>query len=114
MKPRPAAALRHCPNCGARLIPTPKEFQRWRESADLSQHEMAARLKISRAQISHLENGRRLPSAALLESYQTFIQVEKGKLNRARELKSLRKRAKLLGFDLLDQSNGELLVNPVS
>ena len=60
-------------------MPTPEEFQRLRESADLSQLEMAARLKISRAQISHLENGRRLPSAALLESYQTFIQAEKGK-----------------------------------
>ena len=35
-------------------------------------------------------------------------------LNRARELKSLRKRARLLGFDLLDQSTGELLVSPVS
>lgn len=80
MKLHRAVALRHCPNCGARLIPTPKEFQQWRESADLSQHEMAARLKISRAQISHLENGRRLPSAALLESYQTFIQTEKGKV----------------------------------
>jgi transposase len=34
-------------------------------------------------------------------------------LNRARELKSLRKRAKLLGVDLLDRSTGELLVNPV-
>src|SRR5271167_3147359 len=30
-------------------------------------------------------------------------------LNRARELKSLRKRAKLLGFDLFDRSTGELL-----
>jgi transposase len=35
-------------------------------------------------------------------------------LNRIRELKSLRKRAKLLGFDLLDPSTGELLVEPVS
>jgi hypothetical protein len=35
-------------------------------------------------------------------------------LNRTRELKSLRKRAKLLGFDLVDCSTGELLVNPVS
>jgi hypothetical protein len=35
-------------------------------------------------------------------------------LNRARELKSLRIRAKLLGFDLFDQSTGELLVNSVS
>jgi transposase len=35
-------------------------------------------------------------------------------LNRARELKSLRKRAKLLGFDLLDRSTGELVLNSVS
>ena len=35
-------------------------------------------------------------------------------LNRVRELKSLRKRAKLLGFDLLDRATGEVLVNPVS
>ena len=33
-------------------------------------------------------------------------------LNRTRELKSLRKRAKLLGFDLLDRATGEV-VNPV-
>jgi len=36
------------------------------------------------------------------------------KLNRARDLKSLRKRAKLLGFDLVDRSSGEVLLNPVS
>jgi transposase len=35
-------------------------------------------------------------------------------LNRARELKSLRKRAKLLGFELVDRSSGEVLLNPVS
>jgi transposase len=35
-------------------------------------------------------------------------------LNQARELKSLRKRAKLLGFALVDRSSGEVLVNPVS
>jgi transposase len=35
-------------------------------------------------------------------------------LNRARELKSLRKRAKLLGFDLVDRSSDEVLLNPVS
>ena len=34
-------------------------------------------------------------------------------LNRAREFKSLRKRAKLFGFDLVDRATGELLVNPV-
>lgn len=36
------------------------------------------------------------------------------KLNRVRELKSLRKRAKLLGFELVDRSSGEVLLNPVS
>ena len=36
------------------------------------------------------------------------------KLNHARELKSLRKRARLLGFELVDRSSGEVLLNPVS
>ena len=35
-------------------------------------------------------------------------------LNRARELKSLRQRAKLLGFELVNQSTGEVLLHPVS
>jgi transposase len=35
-------------------------------------------------------------------------------LNRARELKSLRKRATLLGLDLVDRATGELLLKPVS
>jgi hypothetical protein len=35
-------------------------------------------------------------------------------LNRARELKSLRKRAKLLSFELVDRSSGEVPLNPVS
>jgi transposase len=35
-------------------------------------------------------------------------------LNRARQLNSLRKRAKLFGFDLVDHATGEVLVNAVS
>ena len=35
-------------------------------------------------------------------------------LNRARQLNSLRKRAKLFGFDLVDRATGEVLVNAVS
>ena len=35
-------------------------------------------------------------------------------LHRTRELKLLRGRATVLGFDLVDRSTGELLVNPVS
>ena len=36
------------------------------------------------------------------------------KFNRARELKSLRKLAKLLGSELVDGSSGEVRLNPVS
>jgi hypothetical protein len=36
------------------------------------------------------------------------------KLNHDRELKSLCKRARLLGFELVDRSSGEVLLNPVS
>jgi hypothetical protein len=35
-------------------------------------------------------------------------------LNRTRELKSLHKRARLIGLDLLDRSTGDVLLNPVS
>jgi len=35
-------------------------------------------------------------------------------LNRARELKSLHKRAKLLGFELVNHSTGEVLLHRVS
>jgi len=35
-------------------------------------------------------------------------------LNRARELKSLRKRAKRLGFELVNHATGEVLLHPVS
>jgi transposase len=35
-------------------------------------------------------------------------------LNRARELKSLRKRAKFLGFDLINHATGQVLLQPVS
>jgi transposase len=35
-------------------------------------------------------------------------------LHRAREVKSLRRRARVLGFELVDRSTGELLANPVS
>jgi len=36
------------------------------------------------------------------------------KFKRARELKSLRKSAKLLGFELVDHSSGEVRLNAVS
>jgi len=73
MKPRHAAAMTHCPNCGARIVPTPKELRQWRQAADLTQRQMARRLKISSAYISYLERGARSPSAALIARYWKFM-----------------------------------------
>jgi DNA-binding CsgD family transcriptional regulator len=69
MKPGPAIGLTHCPNCGARIVPTPKEFKQWRQAAGLTLRQMAARLKITAAYVNYLENGKRSPSAALVARY---------------------------------------------
>ena len=73
MKPRHAVALAHCPNCGERIVPTPKQFKQWRKAADLNQRQMAARLKVSAAYIAYLENGKRSPSASVIKRYLNFI-----------------------------------------
>ena len=72
MKPRRAIGLTHCPNCGARIVPTPRELKQWRKAAGLTQRQMAARLKITAAHANYLENGKRSPSAALVERYWKF------------------------------------------
>jgi transcriptional regulator with XRE-family HTH domain len=54
-------------------MPTPKELQQWRELAGLSQRQMAVRLKISAAYICYLENGKRSPSASVIQRYWKFI-----------------------------------------
>src|SRR5208337_695282 len=51
MNPRHAVGLTHCPNCGARIVPTPRELKQWRRAADLTQRQIAARLKISAAHV---------------------------------------------------------------
>jgi predicted transcriptional regulator len=73
MKPRRAFAATHCPNCGARIVPTPKEMKRWRLNAGLNQREMGRRLKISAAFVAYLENGKRSPSATVIARYWKFI-----------------------------------------
>jgi predicted transcriptional regulator len=73
MKRRRAIGLTHCPNCGARIVPTPKELKQWRVEAGLTQRQLAARLKISVAYVAYLENGKRSPSAALITRYWKFI-----------------------------------------
>ncbi len=73
MKPHHSLAMTHCPNCGARIVPTPRELRRWRLDADLTQRQMATRLKISAAHVAYLENGKRSPSGSLIERYRKFI-----------------------------------------
>ena len=75
MKPRRArqpVALDRCPNCGVRLMPTPKEMKEWRQLAGLSKLDMAAHLGISPAYITYLENGVRSPSASVIARYRKF------------------------------------------
>jgi predicted transcriptional regulator len=73
MKPRRADVVTHCPNCGARIVPTPEEMKRWRLNAGLSHRAMAKKLKISAAYITYLESGKRSPSATVIARYRKFI-----------------------------------------
>ncbi len=73
MKQRRAIAMTHCPNCGTRFVPTPKEMREWRKAAELTQRQMAARLKISAAHVAYLEHGKRYPSLTLIARYRRFI-----------------------------------------
>jgi len=72
MNPRHALTMTHCPNCGARIVPTPKEFKQWRKAAGLTQRKLAALLKITASHVNYLENGKRSPSAALVARYWKF------------------------------------------
>jgi predicted transcriptional regulator len=73
MNPRRAAAVTHCPNCGLRIVPTPKEFKRWRLDARLNQREMGKRIRVSASYIAYLESGKRSPSATVIARYWKFI-----------------------------------------
>jgi DNA-binding XRE family transcriptional regulator len=73
VKLRNAAVVAHCPSCGTRIVPTPKEMRRWRLDAGLTQREMARRLKISAAFVAYLEGGKRSPSATVIARYWKFI-----------------------------------------
>ena len=73
MQLRRANILTHCPNCGARIVPTPKELREWRRAADLTQRKMAQRLKLSAAYVAYLESGKRSPSATVIARYWKFI-----------------------------------------
>src|SRR5258707_5191519 len=66
VKSRRAIAMTHCPNCGARIVPTPKELREWRRAADLTQRRMGKLLGISAAYVAYLESGKRSPSASVI------------------------------------------------
>ncbi len=72
MKPHHALTMTHCPNCGARIVPTPRELKQWRLAANLSQRKIGAILKISSSHVAYLENGKCSPSAALIARYRKF------------------------------------------
>ncbi|HKN01805.1 MAG TPA: helix-turn-helix transcriptional regulator [Candidatus Binataceae bacterium] len=48
-------------------------MREWRKAAGLNQREMAAQLKITAAYVAYLENGKRSPSATVIERYWKFI-----------------------------------------
>ena len=72
MNPRHALTMTHCPKCGARIVPTPRELKHWRKAAGLTQRQMAARLNITAPHVAYLENGQRSPSGALSARYWKF------------------------------------------
>jgi hypothetical protein len=59
--------------CGARIVPTPKELKQWRLDARFSRREMGRRLKIAASYVAYLENGKRSPSATVIRRYWKFI-----------------------------------------
>jgi predicted transcriptional regulator len=78
MERRRVVTLTHCPNCGTRIVPTPKELKQWRLAAKLSQREIASRLKISGTYVAYLESGKRTPSATVIARYRKLIPKKKG------------------------------------
>jgi predicted transcriptional regulator len=63
-----------CPHCGKRIVPTPKELRDWRRANGFTQSQMAALLDVSPAHVTFLEQGKRTPSAIVVERYWKFIQ----------------------------------------
>jgi hypothetical protein len=66
-----SAELR-CPNCGTKIVPSPKEMKQWRADAGLNQRQLGARLRISASYIAYLETGQRTPSPSLIQRYWSF------------------------------------------
>jgi len=66
--------LEKCPDCGARLIPRPKEIRDLRLFARLTQREMANFLGVKSSHVAYLENGRRSPSGDLILRYRKVAQ----------------------------------------
>ena len=61
--------LEFCPDCGARLIPTPQQMKQLRTLARLPQREMAKLLGVKASHVAYLEKHRRNPSGTLILRY---------------------------------------------
>jgi predicted transcriptional regulator len=70
---RRAEVPTYCPNCGARIVPTPKELQEWRKANGFTQRQMAAHLNVSPSYVTYLEQGKRSPSSSVIERCWKFI-----------------------------------------
>ena len=85
------AHLKTCPDCGAKLVPDPKEFLAFRESAGMTQRDVAAALKVKASHIAYLENGRRNPSGDFIIRWRKFVKSKQGAIKKhaASELKRI-------------------------
>src|ERR1700675_702962 len=74
--------LLKCPSCRTRLVPHPEEMRSLRLFAGLTQREMAGLLGVKASHVAYLENGRRLPSGALILRYRKVERMLLSKLKR--------------------------------
>jgi DNA-binding transcriptional regulator YiaG len=63
----------HCPHCGARIVPTPNELLEWRKANGFTRRQMGAYLDVSASYVTYLEQGKRSPSAGVIERYWKLI-----------------------------------------
>jgi predicted transcriptional regulator len=63
----------YCPHCGERIVPTPKELRDGRKANGLTRRQMAAYLNVTPWYVTYLEQGKRSPSATVIERYWKLI-----------------------------------------
>ncbi len=76
--------LQQCPNCGTRLMPSPKEMLELRTTAGLTQRAMAALLGVKASFVAYLEAGKRHPSGDFILRYRKVEKALRTKTARTR------------------------------